>query len=370
MGNIQAIVMPKWGLAMLEGTLTKWLVDVGADIKPGLEICDIETSKIANALEATVSGRLHRRVVEEGTTLPVGALMGVVVEGQVPEADIDAFVRKFEEEFAAAAAAAGAEAPTPQKVAIAGKDINYLKVGDGGTPVVFIHGFSGDLNNWMFNQPPLAEKQTTIALDLPGHGASSKDVGESSPKALAAVVEGLLDALDIEHAHLVGHSLGGTIAALVALHQPSRVDSVTLIASGGFGPDVNMDFINGVITASGRKDTRPVLELLVANPELISRDTVNEFLKFKRLDGVEAALRKIADAAFPGGKQGGSLREEIGKLKMPVQLIVGAQDRIIPAKHAQGLPANVKVHSFANAGHMPHMEASGDVNRLITEIAK
>ena len=57
-------------------------------------------------------------------------------------------------------------------------------------------------------------------------------------------------------------------------------------------------------------------------------------------------------------------------MKAPLQIIVGAQDRILPAAHAEGLPGNVKVHVIDNAGHMPHMEASSDVNRLIAEIAK
>ena len=57
-------------------------------------------------------------------------------------------------------------------------------------------------------------------------------------------------------------------------------------------------------------------------------------------------------------------------MKAPVQVIFGSQDRIIPATHAEGLPGNVKVHVIDNAGHMPHMEAASDVNRLIAEIAK
>ena len=69
-GEIQAVVMPKWGLAMQEGTLLKWLVSEGDAIRPGQEICDIETSKITNALESTVSGTLVRRVVEEAGARP------------------------------------------------------------------------------------------------------------------------------------------------------------------------------------------------------------------------------------------------------------------------------------------------------------
>ena len=76
-------------------------------------------------------------------------------------------------------------------------------------------------------------------------------------------------------------------------------------------------------------------------------------------------MRTIAQAAFPGGKQAAGLRDRLAGLTMPVQLIVGADDRVIPASHAAGLPGNVKVHVLPAAGHVPQMEKAGDVNRLI-----
>jgi pyruvate dehydrogenase E2 component (dihydrolipoamide acetyltransferase) len=73
---IKLIVMPKWGLAMQEGMVARWLVDAGATIEAGDEILDIETSKIANVFESPVAGPLRRRLVGEGETVPVGALQG------------------------------------------------------------------------------------------------------------------------------------------------------------------------------------------------------------------------------------------------------------------------------------------------------
>src|SRR5690606_24872054 len=70
--RIRPIVMPKWGLAMQEGMVAKWLVEEGAEIGAGDEILDIETSKIANVFESPVAGPLRRIVVGEGETVPVG----------------------------------------------------------------------------------------------------------------------------------------------------------------------------------------------------------------------------------------------------------------------------------------------------------
>ena len=118
---IRPVVMPKWGLAMQEGMVARWLVNEGATIAAGDEIMDIETSKIANVFESPVAGTLRRRVVGEGETVPVGALLAVVTDGAVPDGDIDGYVAKFQEEFAAHAAEAGETGPEPATVEAGGR---------------------------------------------------------------------------------------------------------------------------------------------------------------------------------------------------------------------------------------------------------
>ena len=177
--EIQTIVMPKWGLAMQEGMIAAWHVEAGAAIAKGQEIMDIETSKIANVFESLAAGTLRRRLVEPGETVPVGALLGVLADPAVPEATIDAFVQDFQTAFAERLAAqADEEGPEPTTVEVDGQRLRYLKLGDaGGVPVVFLHGFGGDLNNWLFNQPEIAQTRTTYALDLPGHGGVDQGCG-------------------------------------------------------------------------------------------------------------------------------------------------------------------------------------------------
>ena len=89
--------------------------------------------------------------------------------------------------------------------------------------MVLIHGFGADLNAWMFTQPALAEGRRAIAFDLPGHGGSVKEVGAGDLDALTGAVSDALDALGIERAHLVGHSMGGAVAAAFALGTPESV---------------------------------------------------------------------------------------------------------------------------------------------------
>jgi pyruvate dehydrogenase E2 component (dihydrolipoamide acetyltransferase) len=92
---------------------------------------------------------------------------------------------------------------------------------------------------------------------------------------------------------------------------------------------------------------------------------VEDVLRYKRLDGVPATLAKMAAEWFPDGKQRTDLRDAVAQLKIPVQIIWGRDDRIIPVAHAEALAGWLPVHILGQAGHLPHMEKSGEVNRLI-----
>lgn len=366
MSSITAITMPKWGLTMTEGKVLGWLRKEGEDYRAGEELLEIETSKITNVFEAGEAGRLRRIVAAAGATLPIGGLLAVAAPESVSDAEIDAFVAGFVAPEPAAEGAAEAEAAAPRDIDAGGKRLRVLDLGGGeATAVLLIHGFGADLNTWMFNLPALAENRRAIALDLPGHGGSTKTVERGDIAELAASVEAAMAALGLARAHLVGHSMGGAIVAALAAKRPELAASLTLIAAGGLGPDINMDFIDGFVRLTRRREAADVLGLLLHDRDAVSRQMIEDVLRYKRLDGVPAALEKIAGALFRGGRQAGGLPAIIQSLPVPAQIIWGRDDRIIPVAHAEALVGRLPVHIIDGAGHLPHMEKAGDVNRLI-----
>ena len=364
--QLAKLSMPKWGLSMTEGTVVQWLVEEGTELDKGDEIVEVESEKINNSVEAPAPGVLRRRVAKEGEVLPVGGLLAVIAPSDVPDEEIDSFVEEFQQSFDPAEAAAEAAGPQPETVEVGGKNIQYLKMGEGsGPPLLLLHGFGGDINIWVFNQEALSADRTVYALDLPGHGQSSKDVGEGDLDSLVDAVAGFMDTQGIEKAHIFGHSMGGAVAGSFAIKHPERVQSLALIASAGLGEEINGDYIEGFIAANRRKEMRNALTLLFADPELVNRQLVNDVMKFKRLDGVDDALRKIADKLFPGGKQADV--PDLSGVEVPMLVVWGAEDKIVPVAHAQNVPEGARVEVLDATGHMPQMEAAGQTNRLIGE---
>jgi pyruvate dehydrogenase E2 component (dihydrolipoamide acetyltransferase) len=364
---IAKLGMPKWGLNMREGALVAWLVEEGAELALGDEVAEVETEKINGVVESPGAGVLRRRVAQVGDVLPVGGLLGVLADPGVPDAEIDAFVAEFQATFVPEAEEEEA-GPATETVTAGGRTTRYLRRGEGGQAVVLLHGFGGDLETWLFNQEALAGPGRSVyALDLPGHGGSSKDVGSGSLAELAAAIAGALDALGLDRVHLVGHSLGGAVAAELALGRPQRTASLALIASAGLGSEINGEYLHGFVEAESRRELKPVLELLFADPDVVTRDFVEDVLRTKRLDGVTEALQAIADSCFPEGTQAFALAERLAGIEVPVLVIWGADDRIVPPTHARAVAAGARVEVVGGAGHMPQMEAAHEVNRLLGE---
>lgn len=357
--KIETVTMPKWGLSMTTGKIVEIHVAEGDTLAKGDDVLDIDTDKIAGTLESSVAGPVRRLVVAVGDELPVGAVLVLVAPDEVPDADIDAAA-----EEAKAAAESGEldvpDEPQPQLVEIGGQQVSYLTLAPedpSGDPVVLVHGFGGDKNSWLFVQQPLAEERTVHALDLPGHGASAKDVGDGTLVTLAETLTGFLDALGIERAHLVGHSLGGAVVAAVARSAPGRVTSLTLLAPAGYTTEADAAYLRGFAAATSRRELKPLLGRLFADPSLVTRQLVDDLLRYKRLDGVDKALSTLLPTLLDGDRQAIDTRALLSGVDVPVTVVWGEADAVLPPPDGVG--------SRVQAGHMLHMEAANDVVRAL-----
>jgi pyruvate dehydrogenase E2 component (dihydrolipoamide acetyltransferase) len=362
--QITPLVMPKWGLEMREGTVAGWLVEEGTRIEVGMPVIDVETDKISNAVEAPDPGLLRRKVAKEGETLPVKALLAVLAEADVPDADIDAYIAAYE---VPAADDDGEDAgPAYDWVEVNGIRVRYARRGpQAGVPVLFLHGYGGDLGNWLFNLDAVSTAAPVIALDLPGHGQSDARLPGTSLADLSGFVAAFLEEIGVERVHVVGHSLGGAIGARLALDHPGRVASLALLNSAGLGTEINADYTRGFATATSRRELKPVVEQLFADPSLASRQMLDDLLKYKRMDGVGALLDALQGALFANGRQADTPGLRLADRDVPLLVVWGAQDRIIPVAHASNAPRRALVEVLEGAGHMAMMERASEVNLLL-----
>ena len=360
---IWAITMPTWGLSMQEGTIVGWRVAEGSPTAAGAELVEIETSKIANSLEAREAGVLRRQLVKAGQTVACGELIGIIATDEVSESAIDAFIAKFPRPRPAASQA-GENASSDPSLFLelpSGRRLCCTMRGNLGSAVVFLHGFGGDSHTWLFNQGGVAEHHSTVAFDLPGHGGSTKQVDSGSIEELASSVAYGIDQLEFNRIHLVGHSLGAGIALAVWEGRPERVASVSLLAPFAFGSHANQRYISDFISAQRSRDVQRCLALLFADPKAIRRDMVEAVVRYKRLDGVTEALAKIAASALrePAPIE---ISPALKTLMSGVLVIRGVHDNIVSAGE---VPFGVKLQAMTHSGHMPHMEEPDRVNELL-----
>jgi pimeloyl-ACP methyl ester carboxylesterase len=258
------------------------------------------------------------------------------------------------------------------EVSLHGHRVNFNIAGQG-PPVILIHGVAGRASQWDQTMQLLAEHHAVVAPDLLGHGDSAKPRGDYSLGAHASGIRDLLVALDIEHASVVGHSLGGGIAMQFAYQFPERCERLVLVSSGGLGEEVHP--LLRAATLPGSELVLPllahprVLEIGSLIPRALGRiglrtriDLTEMARGYQSLSNAEArnafihTVRSVIDAR--GQRINASDRLYLAS-KMPSLIVWGRHDRIIPVEHAQPaheLMPGSRLELFDESGHFPHLD--------------
>lgn len=237
------------------------------------------------------------------------------------------------------------------------------EAGSGAETIVFLHGFGGWHGVWRYVVERLADRYSTIAYDLPGHGQSLAVPGGGSAKANIAAIFADLDARRRGPVHIVGHSMGGAFAALAAIAEPSRFSSVTLFAPGGFGQEIAGPLLSRYARAVTFRQLWSFVGSMRGAFAVYDDPQLERLAAVRALPGQREALIDIHKRIVRDGRQGVIPRQQLAALSMPVAVAWGTGDAVLPVSQSVGLPPSFRVRLVPGAGHMlpethPHLCAS------------
>jgi pyruvate dehydrogenase E2 component (dihydrolipoamide acetyltransferase) len=237
--------------------------------------------------------------------------------------------------------------------------------GSGATTIALLHGFGGDHGEWTDIQPDLARDGLVLAYDLPGHGRSLGHPAAGSVPATARAVLADLAARSLERVHVAGFSMGGAVAAMMALRSAETVASLTLLAPGGFGPEINAALLTRFAAPADTGELRACMNAMSGPGFAMPTKNVAALAAVRGVAGQRARLEHIVALIAKDGRQGEIPREMLAGLTMPVSVVWGTADPMLPFSRSQNLPAGFAFIEIAGAGHMLPVEARKAVTAAI-----
>jgi pimeloyl-ACP methyl ester carboxylesterase len=254
-----------------------------------------------------------------------------------------------------------------------GVRIYYERHGDSGDPLLFVHGYTGDITDWKYQVAEFSPGYRVLVLDLRGHGRSEAPADRSvyTVEEMARDVEAVAEAAGFEKYHLVGHSLGGTIVQEVALSNPQKLYSLTLEDTGplaSFPGNVELQQWNArQIETAEREGMAAVVELQRANMSRLSVPLTPELIDLAHERLARMSVDGFVGATLAGPKWRGTL-DRAASIATPTLVICGELDLapIVMASQwlAQTIPG-ASLELIPGAGHSPQMEQAELYNRAL-----
>jgi pyruvate dehydrogenase E2 component (dihydrolipoamide acetyltransferase) len=227
-----------------------------------------------------------------------------------------------------------------------------LRHGDRGPALVLVHGFGASHAAWDPVTVGLTGAARTTAYDLPGHGSSLDAPGAGQAKAAARAILEDMATNGIDRFHVAGHSMGGAVAALMALVAPERVASLTLLAPGGFGEAINGKLLRRYAAAAGEAELAASLAAMSGPDAKVLPAHLLPHLAMRARAGQLEKLAEIVDMIARDDRQGVIPRDSLARLPMPVSVLWGTEDTVLPFAQASDLPPHFQLQVLSGAGHM------------------
>ena len=262
-----------------------------------------------------------------------------------------------------------------------GLALHYVVEGEG-PPVVLLHGLGGFGESWRHNIPALARRAQVFALDLPGCGRSAKPRGSYDLGFFGRAVLGFTEILGLGQVALVGHSLGGAVAVTCALTHPSRVERLCLLGALVPGPAYQLSWIYRTLAVPGIGEVlalfgnarvyRAALARCFHKPETAEVRFLVEFAYAARTspESRAAYLATLRHVRRDFVDRASAYRRALRTLDVPVLLIHGREDRVVPAAHvasaAEALP-RATTRWIDACGHFPQIERAAVVNTWMAD---
>jgi pimeloyl-ACP methyl ester carboxylesterase len=266
-----------------------------------------------------------------------------------------------------------------------GLEVHYKVDGEGVPALVLLHGFAASAFSWRKVAEPLGELGSVIAFDRPAFGLTERPLPDEgngqnpySPEAQSDLTVALMDELGVDKAVLVGHSAGGTIAALTALRHPERVEALVLEDAAIYRQGGTPSWLRPMLLAPQMRRLGPVLVRSIAtwgegvieaawdDPEKITVELLSGYKKPLRAENWDRALWEFTLASHPL-----ALGARLQEITVPVLVITGDNDRIVPTAEserlAEGLP-HAELVVIPRCGHVPHEECPGQFLDAVTDL--
>jgi pimeloyl-ACP methyl ester carboxylesterase len=260
---------------------------------------------------------------------------------------------------------------------VQGRRVNVVDGGGDGPPLLFVHGLGGCWQNWLLNLPAFMDSHRVVALDLPGFGESEMPSDPISIRGYARTLDGVCDQLGVENPVVVGNSMGGFVAAEMALSFSTRVAKLVLVSAAGLSTEYLqreplLAFARVWAAATTRAGVRsePVvrrprlrrvaLQTVVRYPERLSVPLTYELVQGAGKDGFIPALEAL---------MGYSFRDRLERIEMPVLIVWGRNDILVPvgdaARFERLIGANAHKVIFDDTGHLAMLERPSRFNELL-----